>query len=202
MNPEMEWNPPSHRRVPDALITRFVAAEKTPSDINEHLELLRRLAADCEHVTEFGMRGANGSTIALLAGQPETLISWDINPWSVISNPVAELLTMAGRTNFQPRVGDTLKITIEPTDFLFIDTLHTARQLLSELERHADPIENKVRKYLAFHDTTTFGMVGEDGKEPGLRAAIRVFQKEHAFPLWELIEDRENNNGIVVLRHV
>lgn len=199
---EIEWNPASVRRIPDELLPCFMAAEKTPSDINEHVELLRRLAADCDHVTEFGMRGANGSTVAFLAGQPETLISWDINPWSVVSNPVAELITKAGRTDFQPRVGDTLKIVIEPTDLLFIDTLHTARQLLSELERHADPIENKVRKYIAFHDTTTFGMRGEDGSEPGLRAAIRTFQKEVAFPLWELIEDRENNNGLVVLRHV
>lgn len=196
-----EWNPASVRRAPDALISAFVEAEKTPSDINEHMEVLRRLAADCEHVTEFGMRGGV-STLALLAGQPETLISWDIDPRAVVSQRCADLLAHSGRTTFQPRVGDTLKITIEPTDMLFIDTLHTARQLKLELERHADPVENKVRKYLAFHDTATFGMKGEDGSEPGLRAAIRYFQRCHAFPLWELIEDRYNNNGLVVLRHV
>jgi len=82
------------------------------------------------------------------------------------------------------------------------DTLHVAGQLKVELARHADPIENKIGKYIAFHDTQTFGMVSEDGTEPGLRMAIRWFQKEHAFPLWELIEDRPNNNGLVVLSRV
>jgi hypothetical protein len=53
-----------------------------------------------------------------------------------------------------------------------------------------------------FHDTETFGSQGEDGSEPGLRYAIRVFQKEHAFPLWHLVEDRHNNNGLVVLERV
>lgn len=173
-----------------------------PSDINEHIELLRKLASECDHVTEFGMRGGN-STAAFLAAQPDTLISWDINPYAVVSQRTADLLSVAGHTAFQPRVGDTLKIApIEPTDMLFIDTLHTAKQLKAELERHVDPITRPVRKYLVFHDTATFGTVGEDGSEPGLRAAIRYFQRCHSFPLWELIEDRQNCNGLVVLRRV
>lgn len=177
----------------------------TPSDINEHLPRLRELASSCEHVTEFGMRGGV-STLAFLAAQPQTLISWDINPFAIVSQRSADLLSLAhgGRTTFQPRVGNTLEVTIEPTDLLFIDTWHVARQLKAELERHVDPMVRPftVRKYLAFHDTATFGMVGEDGTEPGLRAAIRWFQRCHSFPQWELIEDRQNNNGLVVLRRV
>jgi hypothetical protein len=181
----------------------FRSACDTPSDINEHLPRLRELAAECEHVTEFGMRGGV-STVAFLAAQPQTLVSWDINPYAVISQRSADLLSLAGRTTFQPRVGDTLQITIEPTDLLFIDTWHVARQLKAELERHVDPECRpfSVRKYLAFHDTATFGMVGEDGTTPGLRAAIRWFQRCHSFPQWELLEDRQNNNGLVVLRRV
>lgn len=191
------------RDMPTPLRNRFAEAIGRPSDINEHLSLLYKLASECEHVTEFGLRGANGSTVAFLAAQPETFVSWDVNPWAAVSPAVAELLVMRGRTSFEPRVGDTLKIApIEPTDLLFIDTLHTARQLKAELERHADPIANTVRRYLVFHDTATFGMVGEDGSEPGLRAAIRWFQRCHAFPIWELVEDRENNNGLVVLKNL
>jgi hypothetical protein len=189
------------RHVPPPLQAKFEAALR-PSDINEHLELLRELSSRCEHVTEFGLRGANGSTVALLCGQPETFISYDINPWAVVSNAVAELVACAGRTSFQPRVGDTLKITIEPTDLLFVDTLHTAKQLWAELQRHADPVANTVRKYLVFHDTATFGMHGEDGSTPGLRAVLRHFQKNHAFPLWGLKYDLSNCNGLVVLEHV
>jgi len=189
------------RECPPILLEAYRHAAFTPSDINEHLEALHALALECEHVTEFGMRGGV-STVALLAAQPAVLVSWDVNPWAVVSQRCADLLAVTGRTSFQPRVGDTLSITIEPTDLLFIDTLHTAKQLKAELERHADPVANTVRKYLVFHDTATFGMKGEDGSEPGLRAAIRWFQRNHAFPLWELVEDRQNNNGLVILRHV
>ena len=182
----------------------LTSAKQSAVDIHEHLDLLRSLASECEHVTEFGVRGANGSTVALMAGQPETLVSYDINPGSFIGNPWAlNLMTVAGRTRWQPRVGNTLTMpVIEPTDLLFIDTYHTGNQLQSELVRHADPVANTVRRYLAFHDTVTFGYVGEDGKPPGLRDAIRWFQKCHAFPVWELMEDRKNNNGLVVLKNL
>lgn len=191
----------------------FTNACATPSDINEHLPLLRRLAERCDHVTEFGMRWARGSTLAFLAAQPKTFISWDIDAFSVCSPRVNSLLPLCGETIFQPRCGDTLKITIEPTDMLFIDTLHTGKQLLRELERHVDPkgadphAQSPVRKFLAFHDTETFGMVGEDGKPPGLRTAIRQFQRLFAFPLWDNVidgvpHDFANNNGLIVLKHV
>jgi len=175
---------------------------RPPADIWEHLPLLRQLASKCDHVTEFGVREGMGSTVAFLAAQPRALVSWDVNPYSIVNQRIADLIWRAGRTDFQPRVGGTLQIVIEPTDLLFIDTLHTYAHLRAELERHCDPVEQKVKKYLVFHDTATFGTKGEDGSEPGLRAAIRWYQKCHAFPLWELIEDRENNNGLVVLRRI
>lgn len=181
----------------DVLEARFTVAKNSFTDIHEHLDLLRQLASECEHVTELGMRGANGSTVAFLAAQPKKLISWDLNPWAIVAQSVADLLACQGRTSFEPRVGNTLEITIEQTDLLFIDTLHTARQLRDELERHGFC----ARKYIAFHDTATFGMKGEDGSEPGLRQAIRKFQKEHAFPIWKLIHDLPNCNGLVVLEN-
>lgn len=182
----------------------YNASLQTAVDIHEHLPLLRELASKCRHVTEFGMRWANGSTVALLAAQPEVLVSWDLDPFSVVSQQVANLLAVKGRTRFEPRCGNTLEIApIEPTDMLFIDTLHTAKQLQAELAWHVDPERGvPVRKYLVFHDTSTFGWTGEDGSEPGLRTAIRWFQKEFAFPLWLLTHDRDNNNGLVVLERV
>lgn len=180
----------------------YALMKDTASDINEHLPMLRELASECEHVTEFGMRTCQ-STTALLAAQPETLISWDINPFVIASVNCVNLMLNAGRTKFEPRIGDTLKISpIELTDMLFIDSLHTSKQLWAELQRHADPVERRIRKYLVFHDTATFGMKGEDGTEPGLRGVIRHFQKNHAFPLWELLHDLSNNNGLIVLRRV
>jgi hypothetical protein len=169
---------------------------EVPSDINEHLPTLRRLASRCDHVTEMGMRGAV-STTALLVAQPKRFVSWDIDAKAVVSQNVADLVVLAGQTVFQPRVGNTLEIEIEETDLLFIDTLHTAAQLKAELARHG----SKVRSWIALHDTMTFGLRGEDGKEPGLRAAIADFQRNN-FPLWGVVGDYENNNGLVVLEHV
>lgn len=183
------------------LQAHFERLKSTPSDINEHLDTLYKLASKCEHVTEMGMRGAV-STAALLAAQPLKLISWDINPFAVVSQATADLCALAGRTQFQPRVGDTLEIVIESTEFLFIDTLHTAKQLYAELCRHTDPYGLKVSKYIAFHDTATFGEVDEGGGEGGLRLAIRKWQKEEVFPNWGVILDARNNNGLTVLAHV
>lgn len=195
------------REIPPKLLQMFDAARTNtsvnpPTDINEHLTLLFDLASQCEHVTEMGTRGANGSTISFLAAQPAEFIAWDLNPYSIVSQSVADLVAQSGRTKFQPRVGDTLKIVTEPTDLLFIDTLHTGLQLKAELIRHADPIENKIKKYIVFHDTFTFGYKGEDGSEPGLRKVINWFIQKHAFPKWSVIEDRKNNNGLVVLERV
>ncbi len=175
-----------------------------PTDIFEHLPLLRTLASKCDHVTEMGSRWMNGSTIALLAAQPKTFVAWDIDPASILSERAALLHSLRGKTNFQPRVGSTLEIEIEETDLLLIDSLHTYAQLHAELYRHGmnDQRVSKVRKYLCFHDTVSFGSKGEDGSEPGLRKAIREFQTQQAFPLWKCIIDRENNNGWTVLAHV
>ena len=54
-------------------------------------------------------------------------------------------------------IKDVLQVKIEPTDMLFIDTWHSQRQLRQELAMHG----NVPTKYLAFHDTHTYGTVDE-----------------------------------------
>lgn len=174
-------------------------ALESAEDINEHLPILRKLAAQCSHVTEFGLRGGTGSTVAFLVAQPVVLVSWDINPFAVVSQRTADLIYHAGKTRFQPRVGDTTQINIEGTDLLFIDTLHTSRQLQAELRRHAFVDNNKVRRFLVFHDTQTFGHYGEDGSAGGLLDAIQWFQKNN-FPLWRPVYQNTLCNGLLILQ--
>ena len=52
-------------------------ALNTPSDIYQHLPTLLKYGKECNHITEFGVRGIV-STWALLMAQPEKLISYDI----------------------------------------------------------------------------------------------------------------------------
>lgn len=162
------------------------------SDINEHLPVLRHYASQCNHVTEFGVRGIV-STWALLAGRPGKMVSYDINP---PQGDIGEVYEAAkGSTSFRFVQADVLTVTIEPTDLLFIDTFHTYRQLKQELELHA----NRVRDYIILHDTATYGGKGEDGGE-GLRKAIDEFLLGNAG--WRIIEERRNNNGLIVLERV
>lgn len=164
----------------------------TPSDINEHLPTLKEYASECDHVTEMGVRYIV-STYALLMGKPKKMISYDIMDcnWQ----PVKELVK--DDTDFSFFIGDTLKIDIEPTDLLFIDTLHNYNQLSRELQRHAD----KVKKYIVFHDTTSFENVGESYKgtrEMGIWPAIQEFVEKN--PQWSIYRRFANNNGLTIIK--
>lgn len=165
----------------------------TPSDINEHLPTLKKYAEECEHITEMGVRWVV-STYALLMGKPKKMISYDINSihWDVIRDMVKQ------DTDFKFQVADTTTLEIEETDLLFIDTLHNYNQLKSELKLHG----NKTKKYIIFHDTTTFEWIGESyvGKvdEIGLWPAIEEFLEENLH--WELFKRYYNNNGLTILK--
>ena len=160
------------------------------SDICEHLDTLKDLAAECDHVTELGFRTGT-SFCAFLMGQPKKLVTYDV----VIPESSKKRLTeLRGNTFVEFHQANTLEVEIEETDLLFIDTLHTYSQLKRELFMHG----NKARKYLAFHDIETFGKKSEDGTVPGLQMAVIEFVEEN--PHWQMYMHLKNNNGILVLK--
>jgi len=160
-----------------------------PSDIYQHLPTLRDLASQVDTVTEFGTRHGV-STVALLAGQPKKLTCYDIDPkwedWDALK-------LIQGHTDLTFHVENTLEANIEPTDLLFIDTLHTYGQLAKELKLHS----KKVSKYIALHDTETFKMIGEDPSKKGLWFAVIEFLAEGSF---DIKNHYPNNNGLTVLQ--
>ena len=163
--------------------------KNTPSDINQHLETLKKYASECDHVTEFGVRWVV-STWSLAAGNPKKLISYDTNYHENIS-----LVSKTMGENFVFVQKNVLETKIEKTDLLFIDTYHCYDQLRSELELHAD----SVGKYIILHDTKSFGVRGEDGGE-GILRAINEFLEVN--PNWGKKEEFVNNNGLMVLVRV
>lgn len=174
--------------VPETLEKWYEKAATTTSDINEHVPTLRELASKCEHVTEFGVR-RGVSTVALLAGQPKRLISYDIHT----SPEASGLKDRQGKCEFEFRLGDSRTVDIEPTDMLFIDTVHIGTHLMAELKNSA----HKVRKYLVFHDTEApWGERGEDGGQ-GVMPAIREFLWKN--PEWTVKKHYRNNHGLTVL---
>jgi hypothetical protein len=168
----------------------YAEARQTPSDINDHLERLRELGQVCPHITEFGVRGGV-STIAWIAARPKKLICYDVSRHASVDR-IARAAKVAGvKLVFHEK--DVRHVTIEPTDLLFIDTLHVYDQLKIELALHAD----KARRYIVLHDTETFGQSGELPNSIGLWPAVEEFLAAHTE--WIVLERRANNNGLTTL---
>lgn len=165
------------------------------SDINEHLPTLKRYAEDCEHITEMGVRWVV-STFAFMMGQPKKLISFDIDPlenWGIKTEDLVSLANENG-IDFEFKIANTLDLEIEETDLLFLDTDHTYNQVKGELSIHG----NKSKKYIIFHDTTSFEFSGMNGDTIGIWPAIEEFILEN--PHWSVHERFTNNNGLTILK--
>ena len=172
----------------DEIERQFVVFRDTPADINEHMQKLCDYAKQCESVTEFGV---GRSTWAFLNARPKKLRCYDIGGRDF---SLQKRLAEAAGIDFGFEWRDTLELTIEPTDLLFIDTYHVYRNLHIELERHGV----LARKYIVMHDTEIFGDHGEDSSTPGLWAAVGEFVAAH--PEWSVTERLSNNNGLTVLQ--
>ena len=180
---------------------------QTKSDINEHLQTLKRYASECEIIIEMGVRAIT-STWAFLASKPKKMVSIDFQHPSTFDANIEEVSELAAEygIDFEFRLQNTLLCEIEECDLLFIDTWHDYLQLRSELYRHS----NKVRKYIIFHDTDSFAFKNEDnyatydmGREEtnlpkGLVPAIDEFLFSNND--WYLCERFANNNGITILK--
>lgn len=169
----------------------FDILTRTTSDINEHLPMLYFLAQQCDHVTEFGVR-TGASTLAFLhglQGRPATLRSYDIND----QYGVQELLSRWTRVEWTFSICSTVLISrIEPTDLLFVDTLHNYDQVRQELALHGEA----ARRWIVFHDTETFGVTGDDGGR-GINQAIDEWLE--AKPEWRIVYRTHRNNGLTVI---
>lgn len=174
----------------DSLTTEYLNACSTVSNINEHLPILHEFASKVSHVTEFGV--SEGCSTRAFLNADVTLRSYDL-----FHNPTAQVVFDIAKgqgKNVEYIMADVTKIEIEPTDLLFIDSWHTYAQLKTELELHS----KKVKKYLMFHDTHTFGTKDEgEHTNIGLLAAIIEFVINN--PQWKFILHKTNNNGLTVL---
>lgn len=168
-------------------------ATKTPSDINQNVHILYDIAKECETVVEMGVR--TGVSTRAFLNTDVKLISFDIS----LDAGVQRLFNLAKKQgkDVQYIKENVLDIEIDECDLLFIDTLHTYEQLKQELKFHG----NKAKKYIAFHDTHTFGLRDEIGNgRKGLMTAIIEFMTIN--PHWVFHIHKTNNNGLTVLKRV
>lgn len=175
---------------------RYIEKCNTISDINEHLPVLNEYAKKCETIAEFGVRDVC-SSFAFAHAKPKKLICVDMQT----NVYVREFTEMCENENIEMRFdhANTLSYELEPVDLLFIDTLHTYSQLSEELKLH----HSKVKKYLIFHDTISYGNRNEHNtpdEKQGLVPAIKEFLQEH--PEWKEVCTYTNNNGLTILERI
>jgi hypothetical protein len=95
----------------------YRTARLAPSDINEHLDTLKKLCDTVESVTEFGVRTGT-STRSILMSNATKIRSYDL----YLDNHIKYLFSLVENyKDAKYEIGDTLLIDIEQTDILFID---------------------------------------------------------------------------------
>lgn len=199
----------------ERLYRMYQHSSKTPSDIHEHVPVLKGLAKECNTVVEMGVRSMV-STWGILQGLSENQASYRSYLGIYLNHPSFESLELASYLacktgiSFDFWQANNMDIDIEQTELLFIDTNHTYLQLTYELENFSP----KVTKYIAMHDTSEpFGDRDEthyfsddvyppeyDRNKRGLWLAVIDFLERH--PEWTLHERRFNNHGFTILRRV
>jgi hypothetical protein len=192
------------------ILKKYIELSKIPSDINEHLETLKRYTEECEVVIEMGVRSIV-STWAFLAGGPKKLISLDLYNPSLFGGNLQEVYGAAGNAGIQFSFveQDSLTYNIDSCDLLFLDTWHDFLQLKKELTRH----HHNVKKYIILHDTVSYGYVDEASHDnmgtinnvetnlpKGLWPAIEEFLYHNRN--WVIVEKKANNNGLTILKRI
>lgn len=187
-----------------------------PSDINEHVFVLRDLAKECSSVVEIGLRSMVSSW-GILQGLSESPYTSRSYLGIDIGLPPPETLDLARRLSedngitFSFWEANDMDVDIEPTEMLFIDSLHTYCHLTYELEKFSP----KVNKFIAMHDTSEpYGSTDDGGyygdyteyppeydrTKRGLWTAVEDFLRRH--PEWTLYERRLNNHGFTILKRI
>jgi predicted O-methyltransferase YrrM len=145
--------------------------------ITHHLPYLKQMAARCDVIVELGV-SAGRSSSAFLCGMPENgrLISYDV----VITKSARELHRLAGDGGPEWLLchGRSEEATPGEHDMLFVDSLHTYKQVKAELDLWAD----HCRRWIILHDTVTFGAYAADGETgrhvPRARGSVQVTSPE------------------------
>ncbi len=184
---------------PRAIDQLYIRQRRAPDAMAQHMDVIRDLAAECESCAEIGIRRGS-STIALLAGCPGTVTSFDIE-----SYPQHASIMQAAEGRWSVAYIPSETATPKPTDMLVIDGFHNYPQVKMELDLFAD----HVAKHLVFHDTISCGTVGDGIANPkvhqaphlsdkrGIRMAIDELMIRD--PSWFIKAHYPNDSGLLIL---
>jgi hypothetical protein len=151
-----------------------------------HNEIKHRFK-QCESYTEFGVN--QGATLAAaMLENPKVIRGYDIalRPYLYAAHLFSEY-AIDNNIDYRIYEKNTLNITIEPVDLLYIDTRHIYSHLKKESELHGD----KVKKYIIFHDTY-------EQKELG--RAVREYVDNNS--MWSIITECKQNVGFMTIERI
>lgn len=211
------------------LQNHYIAAIEIPCDINEHVETLYNYARRCRSALELGTGQRCTASWGILRGLAECtkgpkkvwMTGVDIG-YSKNTETVAQVARENG-VEYRFLTGSDLELPLDclnglypegesTNDLTFIDTWHNYGQLKRELARFAP----RTNRYIIMHDTEIDGVRGESVRmrtdieaecartgipveeaRLGLGRAIDEFIECH--PVWTIVVQRRNNNGLTVL---
>ncbi len=173
--------------LPNTVAELFELVKNKPRDLDKHIPIFSTLVEGCQNVTEFSKR--KESTVVWAASKSvERVTSFNVEA----DDPLLQrLLALDSRVNLQRKASREVP-DIDLTDLLFIDSEHTSRRLLAELQTYAP----RVSRWIVMHDTGIYGQTGEDGA-PGLLTAIRTFLEENSS--WFVAYHTREQYGLTVL---
>jgi len=154
----------------DRMETTYKKLCETPSDINEHLPILRQYASKCARVAELGVRGVV-SAVALACGLVDSsyvtfeditptkkLYLFDIIPEINLEkieegcfNKGIDIIDTFGMNDLEADIDDDVY------DMLFIDSAHNYPHCYEELCKFG----SKTQRYILLHDTEIDGITSE-----------------------------------------
>ena len=175
---------------PSPVYEKFEELKSQNSDNNEHLEVMFQYAKKCINGMELGF-GQGRASFALLLGL-ERLYSVDTYHEPNIKNMLVDyfgdkLITIESETfDF---------VDYDSVDLLLVDSVHTYDQVKKELKTHS----SKINKYIMFHDTVSYGAIGQDNND-GIVKAINEFLEENKE--WKIIYEVSNNHGFMILEKI
>lgn len=176
-----------------------------PSDINEHLPTLRKLASECRTVADLGINSATpafaltfGLTQSTSENKKLTMV------YTSATDQVAEIVRMARDEKLDVEylnAVSTVPTFTESFDMVFIDTWHVYGHLKRELAKYS----HITNKYIVMHDTSVDAVDGETrrcGMNVQQQAVLYNYPKEEILRgIWPAVEEfLEGNNDWVLQR--
>ncbi len=176
---------------------QFNVLKQSPSDTNEHMQVLRNCANECGVCVEFGVRWVV-TTWALVAAKPQRVISYDITTNSTMQNNLAVLgaTAQANGVQFDFYQQDVTQpgFLIPQCDLLYVDIWPEYSLYYNALNNHY----SRVSKYIIIHGINN--PRDEDGN-PGTTGpylASEEFLIDH--PEWTKHQEYRNVHGLVILK--